>query len=173
LEELDRVLDRDDVELLFAVDLVEHGRERRRLAGTGRSRDENQASRLLAKGLHDRGQAELPEPEDLVRDLAIDTRDRAPLHEVVRAEARESFDAEREIEFQGLFEAVLLAVGQDRVGELLGLRYGHRRIGQGNEPSVQPDHRRRAGRQVQVGRTHFDHLLEQLMKCRIARHLSL
>ena len=39
MEDLDRVLDRDDVLLARAIDVVDYGRERRGLARAGRSRD--------------------------------------------------------------------------------------------------------------------------------------
>ena len=49
VDELDRVLDRDDVLLAVAVDPVEHRRERRRLPRTGRARDENESAMLLGQ----------------------------------------------------------------------------------------------------------------------------
>ncbi len=46
---LDRVLDGDDVLVTLAVDLVEHRRQRRRLARAGRAGDQDQPARLLAQ----------------------------------------------------------------------------------------------------------------------------
>ena len=54
VEDLDRVLDRDDVLLPRAVDVVDHRGERRRLARAGRAGDEDQAAVLLAEPLHAR-----------------------------------------------------------------------------------------------------------------------
>ena len=127
VQELDRVLDRDDVELLLAVDLVDHRGLRRRLAGAGRAADEDQAARLVAEELDDRRQPELLEAQDLVGDLPVDAGDGAALHEVVGAETGHALDAEGEIELEILLEPVLLGVGQHRVGELLRLGDRQRR----------------------------------------------
>ena len=160
VEELDRVLDRDDVELLLAVDLVDHRRERRGLARARRPGHEDQAARLVAEALDDRREAELAEAEDLVGDLPEDAADGAALHEVVAAEAGEALDAEGEVELEVFLEPVLLGVGQDRVGELLRLGDGERRIRQRDQAPVQPDHGRRLRRHVEVGRPHLDHLFQ-------------
>ena len=49
VHELDRVLDRDDVLVALAVDLVDHGRERGRLAAAGRAGDQHEAARQLGQ----------------------------------------------------------------------------------------------------------------------------
>ena len=49
VEVLDRVLDREDVLVPLGVDLVDHRRERRRLAAAGRAGDEDQAARPLGQ----------------------------------------------------------------------------------------------------------------------------
>ena len=46
VQELDRVLDREDVVLVLGVDHVEHRRQRRRLARAGRAGDQHEAARL-------------------------------------------------------------------------------------------------------------------------------
>ena len=148
----------------LAVDLVDHRRQRRRLAGAGRAGDEHQAARLVADLLDDRRQAELLEAEDLVRDLPEDGGDGAALVEDVRAEARQALDAEREVELEVLLEAVLLRVGEHRVGELLGLRRRQRRHVQRHELAVDADLRRRVGRDVKVRAAALDHRLQQLMQ---------
>ena len=51
VEDLDRVLDRDDVLPARAVDVAEHRRERRRLADAGRAGDEDEAAVLLGEPL--------------------------------------------------------------------------------------------------------------------------
>src|SRR5437868_3830433 len=114
MKELDRVFDGDDVLVRLAVDLVDHGGEGGRFAGTGRSRDEDEAARLVADLLDDRREAELLETEDFVGDLAVNGGDGAALIEDVRPETGQSLDAEREVELEVLFEAVLLRVGEHR-----------------------------------------------------------
>jgi hypothetical protein len=104
-----------------AVDLVDHRRERRRLARAGRARDEDEAARLLRELAEARRQAELLERLQLVGDEAEGGADGAPLEVDVDAEAREAGDGVREVELPVDLE-VLLALGrQDAVEELAGL----------------------------------------------------
>ena len=135
----------------LAVDLVEHGREGRGLAGAGGAGDEHEAARLVADRGDHRGQAQLLEAADLVGDRPVDGGHRAPLHEDVGAEAGEALDAEAEVELQRLLEAVLLGVGEHAVGELLGLDRGEGRQVQGPELAVHADLRRGVGGDVEVG----------------------
>ncbi len=163
VQELDGVFDGDDVLVPLAVDLVEHRGQRRRLAGAGRAGDEDESARAVAELRDDRGQAQLVERLDLVRDGAEDRADRAALVEEVGAEARQSPHAEREVEFEVLLEAVLLRVGQDRVGEGLGVGGGERaRAFDGAQVPVHAHLRRRVRRQVQVRAAHLDQLLQQV-----------
>ena len=81
---------------------------------------QDQATRFIANLGDDRWQPELLESFDLVRNGSIDRGDRAPLLEHVGAKPRQVLDAEREVELEGLFETVLLVVGEHAVGELLG-----------------------------------------------------
>ena len=161
---LDRVLDRDDVLVALAVDLVDHRRERRRLARAGRPGHQHQAARLVAELRDHRRQAQVLEAADLVGDRAVGGGHRAALHEDVGAEAGQALDAEAEVELQVLLEAVLLRVGEHAVGELLGLHGGQRRQVQRAQLAVDADLRRRVGGDVQVGPPHLGHRLEQLVQ---------
>src|SRR5205823_14234007 len=95
---------------------------------------------------------------------AIDGGDGAALIEDVRAETGQSFDAEGEVELERFFEAMLLRVGENGVGELLRLRRRHRRNVERNEFAVDADLRWRVGRDVKVGASALDHGLQQLMQ---------
>jgi len=53
VKKLDGVLDRDHVFFTFAVDLVEHGRERGGLAGARGSGHEDESAGLVAQSLDD------------------------------------------------------------------------------------------------------------------------
>ncbi len=75
-----------------------------------------------------RRQTELPEAEDLVGDPPEGAGHRAALHEDVGAEPRQTLDAERDVELEVLLETVLLGVGQDGVGQLLGVDRRQRRV---------------------------------------------
>src|SRR6185295_10264148 len=65
---------------------------------------------------------------------------------------------------------MLLGVGQDRVGELLGLGRRHRRQVERPQHAVHPDLGRRVRRHMEVGASLLDHGLEQLSQTR--RHMS-
>jgi hypothetical protein len=130
---LDRILDRDDVAGARGVDEVDHGGERRRLAAPGRARDEDHALLLLGQVPDRLGEPELLAAEDLVGDLPDRHGRDAALQEDVGAEARESRDAEGEIELLGRLEALPLLLGQHAVRELLGHLRRERRVAHGRD----------------------------------------
>ena len=70
VDDLDRILDRQDVVAPRAVDVVDHRGERCRLARAGRARDEHETARLVREALDARRQAELVERRDDRRDDA-------------------------------------------------------------------------------------------------------
>ena len=125
---------------------------------------EDEAAGPVAERLDDGRDAELLEAEDLVGDLPEDRRDGAALHEDVAAEAREALHAEGEVELEVLLEAVLLDVRQDRVAELLRLRDGQRGVVQRLDVAVDPDHRRRIRRDVEVRAAALDESLQKLVQ---------
>ena len=130
---LNRILDGEDVLVPLRVDLVEHRRQRRRLAAAGGAGDQHQAARPIREVGEHRRQAELAEGADFFRNQPVDRADRAALVEDVAAEARaDRLDAEREVELHRFFEALLLRVGQHAVDQLFGLgrrEVGHRAAG--------------------------------------------
>ena len=95
-----------------------------------------------------------------------DGRDGALLEEHVGAEAGEALDPEAEVQLQALLEAVLLRVGEDAVGELLGLHRVQGRQVQRAQLAVHADLRGRVGGDVKVGGALLDHRLQQLVQVR-------
>ena len=89
-ERIDGVLDRDDVLRVVGVDVVDHRRERRRLARAGGAGEQNQAALLVGDLVDDRGEQELRRGLDLKGNGAADDRNRAALNEGVDAEACDS-----------------------------------------------------------------------------------
>ncbi len=162
----DRILDGEDVLVALAVDLVDHRRQGGRLAGAGGAGDQHQAARLLADLLDHRGQVEVAEGLDLVGDGPEHRGHRAALVEDVGAEAGEPLDAEREVELEVFLETVLLDVGEDRVGDLLGVGGGERRQVELAQMPVDPDLGRRVGGQVEVGASLLDHRLQKRIEGR-------
>ena len=131
VQELDRVLDRQDVVLVLAVDHVEHRRQRRRLARAGRPGDEDEAARFGDQLAQHLGHAEGVEARNLLRDQAEGGADRPALEEAVDAEAGDVGDRVGEVQlFVGL-EAFALVVVEDAVDDLAGLL-----LVSGGKPSI-------------------------------------
>ena len=142
MHELDGVFDGDDVFVALAVDLVQHRRQGGGLAGAGGAGDQDQAARTVAQ-LGDHGRKiELGEALDLKRNHAEDRGDGSALVEDVGAEARQALESEGEIEFEILFEAMLLSIGHHRVGQLLGVGRTQGRHVQRLQMAVDADLRR-------------------------------
>src|SRR5260370_41043528 len=104
--------------MAIPIDLVDHRGERSRFAGAGRPGDQDQAARLVAHLLDDRRKSEFLKCPDLVRNSSEDSSHGATLVENICAKARESFDSEREVELEILFESVLLRIRQHRIAKL-------------------------------------------------------
>ena len=137
----------------WRVDVVDHRRQRRRLARAGRARAENQAAPLLGDLLEDRRQHQLADREDLDRDDAEDHAHRAALLEDVAAEAAQAGDRVRDVDLVVVLELFLLARGHDRE------RHRDRvflheplQLDQRNELAVHADDRMRADLDVKVRR---------------------
>ena len=118
VQKLDRILDRQDVLRARPVDLVDHRRERRRLSGSGRARDENEATRPDGELTQDGGQPELVRRLDPIRDQAERRSERLALEVDVDAEAGEAGHGMREVELARDLELLLLFGRKDAVDEL-------------------------------------------------------
>ena len=163
MQDLDRVLDRDDVLLARAVDEVEHRRERGRLAGAGRAGDEHEPAVLAGEALHARRQAERLEARDLDRDDAERERDRAALAEAVDAEAP-AVDGVRDVEVAARVEvgAAGRIAPRDDVEHALEVRIRERRDAvEGEEVAVVAKDRRLADLQVDVAGVQADRAAEE------------
>src|SRR5690606_34409482 len=162
VEELDRVLDRDDVVALLAVDLVDEGGERGGLARAGGPGDEDEAARLLREGLDHGRERELGEAADLEGDRPEGAGDLAALLEDVGAEAGEALDTEREVDALALLEPGPLRLVHHL--EAQGAALGRREVGrpERDELSIDAELRGRAGGDVEIGRALLEHRLEEL-----------
>ena len=124
VQELDRVLDRQDVVLVLAVDHVDHRRQGRRLARAGRAGDQDEAARFGAELAQHLRHPERVERGDVLRHQAEGGADRAALEEAVDAEAGDAGDRVGEVELFGVLEAFALVVVEDAVDDLAGLLPG-------------------------------------------------
>ena len=162
VQELDRVLDRDDVVGAGAVDLVDQRRERGRLTRARRAGHEHEAARLRGELVERGRQAELLERGDRRRDHPEGGREALALVVGVDTEAGEPADAVCEVELLVELEMLLLLGRRDPVDELpheVGVELGE--VGEQLDVPVEADGRQRAGRQMEVGCPQLDGLLEQ------------
>src|SRR5690606_13243028 len=146
------------------IDVIDHRRERRRLAASRGTRDEDEPLLKSTEPLADVGrEIELDHRLDVVRNDTQDGADRAPLVEDVRSEPAQTGDTERHVELPLLLETQDLLVIENAVDELLRrLRIEHFLLGR-DEPPGDTDHRRRSGGDVEVGATALDELLDEFL----------
>ena len=164
VHELDRVLDREDVIGAVAVDLVDHRRERRRLTGAGRARDEDEAARLHRQLGERARQVQLLERLQLLRDDAEGGAERLALEVDVDAEAGEAGNRMRGVDLPLDLELLLLLRREDAVEQLLGVLGGqHGSAVEALELTADADRRRRPHREVEVGGAPRDHRLEEVV----------
>ena len=137
MQEFDGVFDGDDVIGAHGIDAVHHGRQRRGLAGTGRSRHQHQAALLLANLFDHARQAQLVRRANFRGNDAQHHADVAALLENVHAEAAQSRDAVGHVQLRRLLELLLLAVGHhaERHGEHL-FRADARHVGLRDQHAV-------------------------------------
>ncbi len=162
VDEFDRILNGKNVVVALAVDLVDHGRQRGGLARSCGTGNQHQAARFVAEFAHHRRQAELVKGLDLKGDQTKDGSGRAALIEHVGAEAGQALQTEREVEFEAFLETVLLRIGHDAVGQLLGFGRRHLRQIERIQMAVYANLRRRIGSDVEIAAGHLQHSFEQI-----------
>ncbi len=161
VQEFNGVLDRDHVLFALVIDLVEHGRQGGRFTGAGGAGDQHQTARFFAETLHHRRQAQRVKTFEFPRNGPKDGPYRAALIEKIASKTSQILQSEGKIQFQVFLEPMLLRVGQDAVGQGLGIRGGQGRHVQRPQFAVYADSRRAIGGDMQIASAHFDHLLEQ------------
>ena len=160
VEDLDRILDRDDVLLARAVDVVDDRGESRRLAGAGPAGDEHEAAMLLRELPHTRREPERVEGRDLSCGSSRNANEiGAALPEAVDAEARQALRLVRDVELAVRMERVVPA-GR---GSVTGARLRQVGVGQlggtldeRDEVAVAAKDRRPAALEMDVARADFD-----------------
>ena len=175
MEDLDRVLDRDDVLPARPVDEVDHRRERRRLPGAGRACDEDQAAVPLGEPLHSGRQLELRERGHGLRDHAEREGGRAALAERVNAEPWEVLALVGDVEVAAREEGCepCRRGGADGVerGRESGL-VERRPVLHRKEDAVAPKDRRLANLQVDVAGAELDGAPKECVQFHPARLAS-
>ena len=174
MEELDRVLDRDDVLLHRPVHVVDHRRERGRLARAGRAGEQDDAALLLRQPADDGRQVELVDRLDVDRDGAHHERDEALLAEGVDAEAAEALERVGEVDLVlGLELGELVRVAEHLQQDALGVvRRQALRAHDRLELAVEADERIGGHLEVEVGALGRDQVAEGVVEIEGHRSLS-
>ncbi len=164
VDDLDRILDREDVLAARAVDVVDDRRERRGLARARRARHQHEPAVLLCEPLDTCRQAELLEPRDDARDDAEGVGGRPALPEAVHAEARQPGGGVRRVELARREERLRHAPGSRRTRASTPSRSAlgePRPFDQLGHLAVAAEDRRPADLQMDVARTELDGALKE------------
>ena len=163
VEDLDRILDRDDVRPAGAVDPIDHGGERRRLARAGGAGDEDETPLLLGERLDSRRQMQLLEGRDGGRDDPQRHGDGAALAKDVDAESRQAFGRVGEVEISRFLKLVVALRRErgDRAEDRVEIALGQARNVESLDAAVAPDEGCAVELQVDVGRPEVDGTAQQ------------
>src|SRR4051812_10049666 len=159
MEDLDRILDRDDVLAPRTVDVAEHRRERRRLPDTGRPGDEDETPVLFNEAPHALREPQRIEGRNVARDHPERERDVAALPEGVDAEPRQACRLVGAVELARLLERAEPRRGgaADVVEEALEpLRCERLPPVEGLERAVESDERRAPGLEMDIAGAQVD-----------------
>jgi hypothetical protein len=175
VEDLDRILDRQDVLPARAVDVVDHRRKGGRLACARGAGDEDETPVIRGELLHAEGQRERLEARDFFRDDAERERDRAALAEAVDAEAGLLRVGERHVQLARAPELVqlrreVLRQTLDDPGEILRTERGP--PVQHAELAVAANDRGLAELEVDVRAAKLDDALQKLVEIDHAQHIG-
>jgi hypothetical protein len=186
MQELDRVLDGDDVRRAAAVRQIQYRGQRGGLAGAGRAGDQDKAAGQVGEAGHRVGHAELVERLDRVWNGPEHGTAGVALHVQVAAVPGDADDAVREVQLLIALERLPLVGADRRAGQQRGVGGVQlAEAGQRAQGAVDPDHRRRADGQMQVGTARLDegdqHQIEdgqitrrvrrRVNRCRLLRHV--
>ena len=163
VQELDRILDREDVVLALVVDHVDHRRQRRALARAGGAGDEDETARFGAELAQHLRHLERVQRRNVLRHQTEGCADRAALEEAVDAEASDVGDRVGEIELFAGLEAFALVVVEDAVDDLASLLAGeHVKALHMDDLALVAHRRRHPGRDVHVGGLRLDHAAQNV-----------
>src|SRR5512143_2517467 len=169
MEELDRILDRDHVGATTLVDVLDHRRERRRLAGACHPGHENETARLQRDLLEHRWKIELADRARLIWNGAHGVAQRPALLIDVDAEPTDARHADREVALLLFGELLDLARRHELFGQRLEILRAQRLVLERLQLTVDADRRRTSDLQMQVGSVASDQLLEHGLEANAAR----
>ena len=163
----DRIFESQDVSRAVVVAVVDHGRQRCRLARACCAGDEDEAALFHDKVQQHGRQAQFLERRHAASNVADDQRDRAALAENVDTEVANGPVQVGKIHFHLVFELAGLVLGLELVGDAPYALDIHRLGGDGRDDTVDLDVDRRAARNEQVRCLFFGHELEQSVQIHV------
>ena len=163
VDELDRVLDRDDVAVAVVVAVAEQRRHRRRLAAAGRADEQHDAALAHDHVAQDRRKPQVLELRDRRVDRAQHHADAPLLHERVDAEAADPGRGDREVALLRRLELGGLLVVHHAAHELDRVLRRERGLRDRRDLAVDLERRREFGRDEQVGALLPDEQVEELV----------
>jgi hypothetical protein len=174
----DRIFDRDDVPRLAAIDFADERRQRRRLAGSGRTANQNETARRFHELRQHRRQIQLADRRDRRRQRANGGGQRAALAMDVDAKApraaivldRRLRQPHREIRRAIGVDALTHAAREEGAEERVDVVGGEGGAVAGNQASRHPINRMRAREDQQIARAAACHLDEEAFNRIAARN---
>ena len=144
MDELDRVFDGQNVRVLVFIDVIDHRRQRRRLAGTSWAGHQHDAARIFGDILEDFRTVQIFQGQDLRRNGSENRPRTTVLVEGIDPEPCQIRDFEGEVTFQRLFVDLALGVVHDVVHHAVHILVLHRRQVDPAHVAMNADHRRQA-----------------------------
>ena len=142
MDEFDRVLNGQDVRVLVLVDVVDHCRQCRRFARTGRPCHQDDPTRILGDLLEYLRARQILQGEDLGRNRPEHGSSAPVLHEGVDPETRQIRNLEGKIALQCFFVVLSLRIVHDVIHHGVHILVLHRWQVDTAYIAVHPDHRR-------------------------------
>ncbi len=145
VHKFNRVFNRQNVTVVVFIDVIDHRRQRRRLARTGWPGDQHDAARILANVLENLRAVQLFQRQHLGRNSPKNRTGASLLVKGIDAETRQIGNFKGEIALQGFFIDLALAVVHDVIHHAVHVLVLHRRQVDATHIAMNPDHRRQAG----------------------------
>ena len=136
--------------------VVDHRGEGRRLAGAGRPGHQHHTARVVGNALENLRRFQIFQREDFRGDGTEHRTGAAGLVKSVDAEAGETGDFEGEVTLKEFFVVLALLVVHDVVDEIMNRGVVEGRHVDTPDVTIDPNHGRQAGRQMQVGSAVLD-----------------
>jgi cell division protein ZapA (FtsZ GTPase activity inhibitor) len=150
MHELDGVLHRQDMTVFRFIFMVDHGGQRRGFAGTGRAGDQHHAAWIVRDLFEDLGGLELFERQDRGGNGPEDGKRPAVLVGGIDPKARQIRHGKGKVALEEFLVVLALLVVHDVIHHVVDFLVVQRWHVDAADIAVDPDHRRQAGRQMQI-----------------------